>query len=321
VQKTLKLSHAGIAALASGAVSGALEIVLAHARSRDIYGGPIVALGAIAEHCTRMAALDVVIAAMAIKASWLVGRIGVGAGYFSAAAKYACCRLAEEAVDEGRLVLGSRALLAEMPYARFVRDVPLYGVFDGTSHVMLEDLSWFLPRFAAARPGGVDALALLHTAYGSVPRTIRETAGLPGTPVAPALTARCAGLADVTGDPMAVRLAELAGRLDEAVRRTRSAGTWDADQSVRFQAAAVLAELEALLAASELTLSGARDRCGLALVDKNDQDSARYAVKWLGDRIASRVDQLAAADAKDAEPDAALIARNRLRAHVAALYD
>jgi hypothetical protein len=134
--------------------------------------------------------------------------------------------------------------------------------------------------------------------------------------MAPPLAARCAGLAGLTGDPAAVRLTELATALDEAVRHVRSAEVWDADQSLRFEAAGVLAELEALLAAVELTLSGTRDRFGLTPAGQPDQDAARYAVAWLGDLIEGRVRRLAGAGSRER---AAMLARDRLLAHVAAL--
>jgi alkylation response protein AidB-like acyl-CoA dehydrogenase len=315
VQKTLRISHAGIGALASGAVSGALDLTLDHARTRDIYGGPIVGLGAIADHCVRMAALDVVVAAMAVKAAWLANQFGSAAGYFAAAAKFACCRLAEEAVGEGRQVLGARALLEDLPYARFVRDVLLYGVFDGTSHLMLDDLSWYLSRSATTglKRGTLDTL---RSVYAAPPRSIRSTASQPWRPYAPALSARCADLVEATGDPAAQRLADLATTLTTVVRAARSAGTWDTDQSFRFRATAVLAELEALLAAVELTSTAARKLFGLAPVDEPDADAARFAVSWLGDRLAARLRQLADDAPGGTGPDASV--RDRLRAFVAA---
>lgn len=322
IQKTLKLSHAGIGALASGAVSGALELTLEHARTRDVYGGPIIGLGAINEHCTRMAALDVVIAALAVKASWTANRYGPAAGYFAAAAKYACCRLAEEAVTEGRHVLGARALLEDLPYARFVRDVLLYGVFDGTSHVMLNDLSQYLPGFAASKAGsgGGD---VMHAVYATKPRPIRSVVAHPWQPFAPPLSARCADVLALSEDPAAARVAALAGQLDGMVRAALAAGVWDADQALRFEAAAILAELEALLAAVELTVPEVRSRCGQRPVEQSDVDAARYAVSWWGDRLAGRLDSLAAMIGARAgrgtdgfrDPTPA----DRLRAHVAGL--
>jgi alkylation response protein AidB-like acyl-CoA dehydrogenase len=286
VQRTLCLSHGGIAALASGAVSGALEVTLAHGRERNIYGSPIIALGAIAQHCTRMAALDVVVAALAVKATWLANLLGPAAGYFTAAAKYACCLLAEKAVDEGRRVLGARALLEELPYARFVRDVLLYGVFDGTSHVMLEDLSRYVPRLAEPAERG-DAAATLRAAYSAAPRTIRSTAEQPWQPYAPALHGRCLDLAEAVPDATTSRLVELADTLGAAVRAVRATGQWETDQAVRFEAAGAAAELEALLAAAELTLTGSGP----------DADATRYAVSWWGDGLAARLERLIAVGA------------------------
>ncbi|GAA0572170.1 hypothetical protein GCM10010172_65880 [Paractinoplanes ferrugineus] len=316
IQKSLRMSHAGIAALASGAVSGALELAVSHARTRDVYGQPIAGLGAIADHCARMAALDVVVAALAIKASLLAGAMGPAAAYFSAAAKYACCRFAEEAVSEGRQVLGARALLDDSGYSRFVRDILLYGVFDGTSHVMLEDLSWYPPRFAAAGEARPGTFEQLRSSYTAEPQPIRSQAARPWRPYAPALSARCGDLVRLTADPMAARVADLVASFDTVVRAARSSGAWTAGQAMRFEVTGVLAELEALLATAELTLAGARREFGLGPVAEPDEDAARYAISWLGDRLADRLSRLAIEATDTVDP--ATACRDRVRARVSA---
>ncbi|MFI6743399.1 acyl-CoA dehydrogenase family protein [Nonomuraea sp. NPDC050451] len=288
VQKSLMLSHGGVAAFASGAVSGALEFALGHARTRDVYGGPIVSLGAIAEHLVRMMVLDVVIAALAVKAAYGSNRFGSGAGYFGAAAKYACCRLAEEAVGEGRQVLGARAFLESLPYARFVRDVPLYGVFDGTSHVMLDELSAQVMRFATTARVH-PSMEALRSVYLAEPQPIRATRRS-WRPYAPALAGRCGDLASESGSAPVEVLAGLAVALDGVTRAARATGRWAAEQGLRFELAAVLAEIEALLAVCELASPACRASLGLPDgVTETDAAIPGVAVEWLGGRLADRL--------------------------------
>jgi alkylation response protein AidB-like acyl-CoA dehydrogenase len=292
IQKTLMMSHGGIGALASGAVSGALEIALAHARTRDIYGTPIVTLGAISEHLARMAALDTVVAAAAIKAAYAGNCFGPGASYFGAVAKYACCSLAEEAVGEGRRVMGARALLEDLPYARFVRDVTLYGVFDGTSHLMLDVLATQISR--TARGTAAPTFETTRRMYATPPRRIADAARQGWRPYAPALAARCRDLAVTSGSSSAAALASMADGLTAVTAAARTGGRWGTDQALRFHAAAVLAELEALLAACELVLPECRAAlCLSGHAADADIAAVEFAVAWLGWRIAFRLRDIA----------------------------
>lgn len=298
LQLTLVLSRGGIGSLASGATSGALAQAVHYARERDVYGEPIVRLGAIAEHLQRMAALDVVVAAAAVKASYLINALGPAAGHFTAVAKYACCALAERAVTEGRAVLGARALVEEFGYAARVRDVTLYGVFDGTSHILLDQLQWRLERFAAGRDRATDPNATLADAYRRTPSPLVEVARQRLRPYAPGPSARCAAL---PGHP-----AKLVGGLFEAlqdvVSRARASGRWAADQAWRFAAAAVLAEAEALLAACELIDPACRAALGLpdGPIEERDRAALRYALGWLGADLATRITLLSTDLAADA---------------------
>ncbi len=166
------LSRGGISGLASGCASGALALAREYAHTRDVYGAPIVGLDAIADHLVAHAELDLVVAAMAVKAAVAANALGIGAAIYTAAAKLACCALAEEAVEQGRRVVSSRALLAEQPYERFVRDVTLYGVFDGTSHLMLTDLSLRLPQIVKVRDDVEPTLPRVAAMFAAPPRPL-----------------------------------------------------------------------------------------------------------------------------------------------------
>ncbi|MFF0317634.1 acyl-CoA dehydrogenase family protein [Micromonospora sp. NPDC005252] len=295
LQLTLALSRGGIGSLASGAASGALAQAVRYARERDVYGEPIVHLGAIAEHLVRAAALDVLVAATAVKATFLINALGPAAAYAAAVAKYACCELAEQAVTEGRAVLGSRALVEEFGYAARVRDVLLYGVFDGTRHILLDQLQWRLERFAAGSDRSGDGYPVLAEAYSRTPQPLVRAARLRLRPYAPGPAARAATLAARTGRPAAAALGALLTRLVDLVGEARRDGRWAADQAWRFAAAGVLAEAEALLAAVELIDPECRAVAGLpGRAAARDEAALGYALGWRGAELATRVQALAA---------------------------
>ena len=295
LQLTLALSRGGIGSLASGAASGALAQALRYARERDIYGEPIARLGAIGEHLLRAAALDVLVAATAVKATFLINALGPAAAYAAAVAKYACCDLAEQAVTEGRAVLGSRALVEEFGYAARVRDVLLYGVFDGTRHILLDQLQWRLERFAAGPDRAGDGCSVLVDAYSRAPQPLVRAARLRLRPYAPAPAARAATLAAAGGRPAVAALGTLVTRLIDLVGEARRSGRWAADQAWRFAAAAVLAETEALLAAVELIDPAGRAVVGLSgRAGTWDEAALGYALGWRGGELVTRVELLAA---------------------------
>ncbi len=115
VQKALAISRGGISAFASGTSCRGYELALDYARVRDIYGEPIIGLGAILDHLIRFEALDLLVTALSLKATALMNALGPAAAHHTAAAKLICCALAEEGVGDGRRVLGARSLLSALP--------------------------------------------------------------------------------------------------------------------------------------------------------------------------------------------------------------
>ncbi len=262
VQKTLTLSRGGISGLASGSASGALAIARRYAHERDVYGGPIVGLDAIAEHLVRHAELDLTAAAMAVKAAVAANALGIGAAIHTAAAKLACCALAEEAVDQGRRVVSSRGLLADQPYEPFVRDVLLYGVFDGTSHLMLQELGLRLPQLAKPRQDDPPTLPQVAALYAAPTRPL-SALGDQRAPVRHIdLAAHARALAALPGALPVAPLLPLADALLGLVRDLRGHRAWS-DQAVRFPLAESLAWLECAFALVELCDPERRAALGL----------------------------------------------------------
>jgi len=273
VQKTLLVSRGAIGALASGTTSAAVSLALGYARERVLYGAPISALAPVAEHLVDLVALDLAVAAMSVKAALAVNAEGLGAAHLTAVAKFACCRLAEDAVTEGRRLFASRALMRELPYERIARDVLLYGVFDGTSHVMLAQLHWRLQQLVAARTyprvsdvsgAGArdgDPLDAMRAIYTHAPRSLVAAVRAPSrarpTPLEPYLAALAAHT------PRAAALGDAARALLDVAAEARRTNAWPANSGETVRAAEALAMLECAVALVELADPDARAALGM----------------------------------------------------------
>jgi alkylation response protein AidB-like acyl-CoA dehydrogenase len=255
LNKTLAMSRGGISALAAGAAQAAHTHAHAYARARVLYGAPIASLGAIADHLARANACSLACAALSVKQAALVNGLGAGAAYHAAAAKLACCSLAEDAVTEGRQVLGARALLCSDRYERLVRDVLLYGVFDGTRHLMLEQLHWRLAQMAARSPAsddGHEALARTAALYHQPPQSFTKVARLSARPWLPHAPSYARALAKSSRLEWLEALATIAEALLDCQRALSASGRWPKDQAIRHLAGEQLASVEVLLALAEL---------------------------------------------------------------------
>lgn len=110
VQKTLEITRGGVSAFVVGLVNRAMQLTEQYAQHRHIYDRPIRELGAIADHLLHCRALELLAAAMSLKATALLNACGTGGTHYAHVAKYACCTLTEELVNEGRLVHGALKL-------------------------------------------------------------------------------------------------------------------------------------------------------------------------------------------------------------------
>ncbi len=252
VRRTLALSRGGIAALCAGAVAAAGTLAREHAMRRVLYGKPIAELGSIADHLAELAELDAQCSAVALRAAAYANAFGPSAAPFTAAAKLVAPRIAERATDVARRVLGSRALLEDHNLARFVRDVPLYGIFDGTQHVMLEELSYGLDRIARGRR--LDEACVLdrvRQAWTTPPRPL-TTVGRDRTRLWPIDPRRVAdSLGDSKSWEWTQALSVLAGTLVELPRRLAVAELWT-EQAIRFDLAEASAWLDVCFACIEV---------------------------------------------------------------------
>ncbi len=300
VHKTLMLSRGGIAALAAGCLEGALDMAMTYARQRNVYGQPIVHLGAISEHLMKMQALNLLVSAISLKAACLVNAVGLAASHYTSVAKIMACQLAEQGVAEGQRVLGARSLLRELPYERWIRDVSLYGVFDGTSHVMLEELSSRLAQEArhdgTGSPAPLATLDQLRAIYLTPPRPLNEVLRNNSRPVILPMIQHLRSLEGLGGRLPLSPLGETAAVLFALVRHLREIGQWKQDQGTRLAAAELFAMLEVLVACSEIC--DPERRAALGMPPPEGFDPSRdgplhdLAFTWLGSRLVASLRQL-----------------------------
>lgn len=292
VQKTLTISRGGIGALAAGCASRAAALTEQRAGERNIYGQPIARLGVIAEGVLRIKALDLLIASMSLKATAMTNACGVGSAHYTSAAKYACCLLAEELVTEGRHIHGGYALLTEHPFTTLVGDVLLYGIFDGTSHLMLEQLQWRLTQAAALPPISTDLLEQARAIFSQPPQNLihklRERQATRLIPPPGYLRL----LNGIHGETPLEPLAVLCDELFIFTRDCRKRGVWDGDQGLRFAAGHAFALVETLVSLVEFCDPPRRAALGMRPADDplGDQHRIyRFTFAWFGLRVASAI--------------------------------
>lgn len=298
IHKTLMLSRGGVAALASGCLSRARDLAMTYAQRRNVYGSSIAHLGAISDHLMQMEALNLLVAAISLKATCLVNTVGLAASHYTCVAKIMACSLAEEGVREGQRVLGARALLRELPYERLIRDVNLYGIFDGTSHVMLQELSTRLvqeARRTGSSPTG-STLDEMRAIYLTPAQPVTEALRTFRRPIILPMIQHLLAL-DRLGDRLSLApLLRGAEALFVLVRRLDQTGQWKADQGTRVAAAELFAMLEVLIACIELCDPDRRTALGLpqpvSFDEGFDPPFYSFAVNWFGSRVVASVRQL-----------------------------
>jgi len=262
VQSALTLSRGGISAFASGTASRACGLAFAHARERALYGQPIARLAGVADNLARMAALELAANCLSLSAATAANALGQRAAHLTAVAKLMACDLAERAVSEGRAVVSARALLADLPYQQVVRDVMLYGIFDGTRHLMIDQIQWRVRQMCRAGLADPDGVGVgvgdtgasddreREAMHRAAPVSLVDSARLRGRAWLPRPARTAARLAGLDG---AVDLAPLVdgARALEAATAALPDQAWS-DPALAAAMAASWSRLEAALAVAEL---------------------------------------------------------------------
>ena len=123
-----------IAALAVGLAQACLDQSLAHARSRQSFGGPIGRHQAIAFKCADMAVALECARTLTYKAAWLRDQ-GLPVKQAAAMAKLYATEAAVAATREATQIFGGAGFIDESPVSRFYRDAKILEIGEGTSEV------------------------------------------------------------------------------------------------------------------------------------------------------------------------------------------
>lgn len=328
VHKTLMLSRGGVASLAAGCLARARDLACTYVRERNVYGKSIAHLGAVSDHLMKLEALDLLVSAIAVKAAMLLNSLGLAAAHYTCVAKVMACALAEEGVFHGQKILGARSLVRELPYERVVRDITLFGVFDGTSHVMLEELSSKLgleARSGSAEGPGGSWLEALKEQYAKPPTAVKDTTREFRRNLTASLVPYLNELNKIEGQLDLSPLITTVEALMTLVRSMQDQETWKSDQGARIGASELFAQLEVLVATVELADVTRREALGLPpLEDERDSDrlAYEYAITWLGSRVVAGIrQQLLRSDMPAEEREAPLAALERAEADLLRGHD
>jgi hypothetical protein len=296
IQRALILSRSGIASFAAGVVMHARELACAYARERVLYGASILTLDPIAEHLLRMEALELAVITLTLKGAAMINARGQGAAFYTALSKFAACQLAEDAVTEGRRVFGAHGLVSSSPYERVIRDVIVFSVFDGTRHLMLDQIHRWLAAIAARSASSpAHPLEILRATYHAPPISLTVMARKRGRVLVLPIVEVAHALAAIPGETRLDLLVRLAESLISTTRQAIDTGRWES-RALRFDLSEVLAFIETLSSLVELFDPDRRQTVAPPLlppVSDRDRDLYRYAFGFIGASAASRLREVA----------------------------
>ena len=134
VMSTLSDGRIGIAFIAAGAARAALEAAVQYAREREAYGAPIIKLQGVAFDLADMAARVDVAVQYCIHAAKLCDA-GVDCMKEASIAKLFASEIAEKVCSDALQIHGGYGYLTDFPVERYLRDVRVCKIYEGTSHI------------------------------------------------------------------------------------------------------------------------------------------------------------------------------------------
>lgn len=124
----------GIAFISAGVARGALEAAIKYAREREAYGGPLTKLQAVAFDLADMAAQVEVAWQYCLHAARLRDA-GVDCIKEASIAKLFASEIAEKVCSDALQIHGGYGYLTDFPVERYLRDVRICKIYEGTSHI------------------------------------------------------------------------------------------------------------------------------------------------------------------------------------------
>lgn len=134
VMGSLSDGRIGIAFIAAGAARGALEAAITYAKDREAYGAPIIQLQGVAFDLADMATKVETALQICLHAARMA-EAGMDCAREAAMAKLYASEIAEEVCSDALQIHGGYGYLTDFPVERYVRDVRVTKIYEGTSHI------------------------------------------------------------------------------------------------------------------------------------------------------------------------------------------
>jgi len=132
---TLDRVRATVGAAACGMAARALREALAHAKSRQQFGRPLVDFQLIQEKLARMATELTAARLLVYRAAWEKDRGAPRVTLEAAMAKSYATEAAQRIVDDAIQILGGKGVLADNPVDRLYRSVRALRIYEGTTEI------------------------------------------------------------------------------------------------------------------------------------------------------------------------------------------
>lgn len=289
VRKTLSLSRGGVAFFAAGIAAAAVQRAHAYARQRR-FSFPsgeksLFDFDAITAHLGRQRAYELIAASVAWRSLLRVNDDGIGAAFYTAVSKYLCTTVAEKAVDEGTPVLSARALLQDEPYSQLVADVRLFPIFDGTTHVILDEIATtafaYCDSATAPAPCAMARRGILEICkHKGQRRIVSARLQISSLSLIPALEA--------------ARLKTTAALVLDLLKLALDDPAWPAQQTLRHAAAKTICALEGIQSVLLLSLNANRAQLRIAPCEEPDHGTVALALSLLLRDLAGAAADMAA---------------------------
>lgn len=124
------------AAQCVGMAQGAFDTAVAYAAEREQFGRPVIEHQAVGHQLTEMAADVEAARLVAYRAAWEMADPSPAHAPIAALAKVFCSRVASSVASRGMEIMGAYSYSTEYPMERYYREVKLFEIAGGTSHIL-----------------------------------------------------------------------------------------------------------------------------------------------------------------------------------------
>lgn len=139
----LSRGRIGIAAIAVGTARAALDAAVTYAKQREAYGAPIFNLQGVSFDLADMA-MQVEIAHQFVLHAARLYQAGLPSSKEASMAKLFASEMAEKVCSDALQIHGGYGYLSDFPVERYLRDVRVTKIYEGTSHIQKVIISRYL---------------------------------------------------------------------------------------------------------------------------------------------------------------------------------